>query len=290
MNSIPSASTNNTAAPGRIAFVGAGPGEQSLLTLRGAKLLAEADVVVVGRDWGESFLRHCRPDVEVIDSGQLGAAKIDESVVRAGQDGKTVVRLFSGDPVLFCHAAEPAAACAGAGVPFEIVPGVSSVTAVPAYAGIPLTTREHSEVEVIDAEPGVDWEALGAGPTTLVVLGAVPMLQDVTKGLLAGGRSEATPVAVIRMGTTTEQTTVVSTLGSAVADAKSAAIAEPAVTVVGDVVGWRDTLSWFETKQLFGWRVLVPRTKEQAESLSEQLRAYGAVPEEVPTISVAAKH
>jgi uroporphyrinogen III methyltransferase/synthase len=181
--------------------------------------------------------------------------------------------------------AEEAAACAAAGLPFEIVPGVSSVTGVPGYAGIPLTDSRTREVRVIDASAGgVDWEEFAAPGVTLVILGAEGMVAEVAKGLIAAGRPDSTPAAMTSLGTTTEQETVVSTLQRLVPDTKG--MESPAMIIVGDVVGWRDRLSWFETKPLFGWRVLVPRTKEQAASLSERLRSYGAVPEEVPTISV----
>jgi uroporphyrinogen III methyltransferase/synthase len=179
---------------------------------------------------------------------------------------------------------DEAKACAKAKVPFEIVPGISAITGVPAYTGIPLTDGKHREITVVDAqEGGVDWSAY-TGAATLVIIGAENTIGEVAKGLIASGRSDATPVAATSMGTTTEQYTVASTLARVGPDTKH--LDAPFVIVVGDVVNWRDKLSWFETKPLFGWRVLVPRTKEQAASLSEQLRSYGAVPEEVPTISV----
>ena len=160
------------------------------------------------------------------------------------------------------------------------------MTAVPAYAGVPLTDKKHREVAVVNcADAKVDWSAY-ADDRTLVLLSAVSAIGDVAKALVAAGRAPATPVAMTRVGTTTEQETVVSTLERIAADARAARMAPPAVTVVGDVVDLRTTLSWFETKPLFGWRVLVPRTKEQAGSVSTRLRGFGAVPEEVPTISV----
>ncbi|MQA84882.1 MAG: bifunctional uroporphyrinogen-III C-methyltransferase/uroporphyrinogen-III synthase [Streptosporangiales bacterium] len=275
---------------GGVAFVGAGPGDENLLTLRGAHLLALADVVVVGGFAAEPFLRHCGPDVEVVDAADLEPAERDTLVTAAAKDGKFVVRLFAGDPGLFCRVTEEAAACAQAGVPFEIVPGVSSAVAVPEYAGIPLGSARSGGVRVVDAGYA-DWSAIAAGGAsgseTLVILGGEESFGEMVKALVAGGRPEDTPVAVTSRGTTTEQATVVSTLGRLSADVKSAGgVSAPAVTVVGDVVSTREDLSWFETKPLFGWQVLVPRTKEQSASLSDQLRSYGAVPELVPTISV----
>jgi uroporphyrinogen III methyltransferase / synthase len=171
-------------------------------------------------------------------------------------------------------------------VSFEIVPGISSVTAVPAYAGVPLTTRTSREVTVLNvAENKIDWAA-HTTRQTLVLLAAVKSLGHIAKALVAAGLDETTPVAVTSIGTTTEQRTIVSTLADVAADARAARICEPAITVVGEVVAMREALSWFETKPLFGWRILVPRTKEQAGSLSAKLRSFGGVPEEVPTISV----
>jgi uroporphyrinogen III methyltransferase / synthase len=278
---------------GSVAFVGAGPGAPDLLTLRALALLAEADVVVADYLTRDVVLPHCRADVEVVDGalgedGQpLAHAARAKLVTTAAKAGKRVVRVLDGDPGLFGGVAEEAAACAKARIPFEIVPGVSSVTAVPAYAGVPLTTAKAREVRVVNVgESDVDWSAFAAGDATLVLLGAVGSIEAVARELVAAGRKPGTPIALTRAGSTTEQSTVVSTLDKVAADAKAAKFGPPAVTVVGDVVKHRDQLSWFETKPLFGWKVLVPRTKEQAGALSDQLRSYGAVPSEVPTIAV----
>jgi uroporphyrinogen III methyltransferase/synthase len=278
---------------GSVAFVGAGPGDPGLLTVRAVQVLAEADVVVVDYLTRDLVLGHCRPDVEVVDGalgedGQpLAQATRAKLVTAAAKAGKRVVRVLDGDPGLYGGVSDEAAACTRARIPFEIVPGVSSVTAVPAYAGLPLTTAKAREVRVVNvSDCEVDWPALAAGDATLVLLGAVSSIDQVARELIAAGRKPGTPVAMTRAGTTTDQQTVVSTLQRIAADAKAARIVPPAVTVVGEVVKHRDTLSWFETKPLFGWKVLVPRTKEQAGALSEQLRSYGAVPSEVPTIAV----
>ena len=280
---------------GSVAFVGAGPGDPDLLTLRAADLLRAADVVVLeaGRSGlGSRLLAHCRSDVEVVELGQpaamgtLGAGTRARRAIDRAKAGKAVVRLLDGDGALYTGVGEEAAACVKAKVPFEIVPGVSSVSAVPAYAGIPITSGV-SEVRVVDvAAACVDWSAHARSRASLVLLNAVPALREVAAALVEAGRSPATPVAVTRGGTTPEQHTVVSTLAGVATDAVQARITAPAVAVVGDVVGQREKLSWFESKPLFGWRVLVPRTKEQAGSLSAQLASCGAVPEEVPTIAV----
>jgi uroporphyrinogen III methyltransferase/synthase len=278
---------------GSVAFVGAGPGDPELLTVRAVDLLARADVVVTESQDDAFVRRFCRPDVEVVDGslgddGQpLSHAVRARLVVKAAKSGGLVVRLLDGDPFLYATGSEEAAGCAKAGIEFEVVPGVSSIAAVPAYAGIPLTSAKHREVRVVNvAEGSVDWSSLGEGTATLVLLSATKLIGDVAKALIAAGRSPETPVAMTQLGTTTEQRTVTSTLERIAADVKAAKLAAPTITVVGDTVTMREQLSWFETKPLFGWRVLVPRTKEQAGQLSEKLRAAGAVPEEVPTIAV----
>ncbi|MFB4313736.1 uroporphyrinogen-III synthase [Actinomadura sp. 21ATH] len=268
---------------GSVALVGMGPGDPGLLTLRAADALGRADVVVVNREsCPAEILSHCRPDAEIVDSAGGDPGRL---TARAAKSGKNVVRLFQGDPGLVCNLAGEGSALDKAGIPFEIVPGVSAVTGVPGYAGIPLTDSKHREVRIIDAaDGGVDWERFSSPDATLVITGAENAVAEVAKSLIAVGRPDSTPAAMTTLGTTTEQETVVSTLSRLAADSKG--MEAPALIVVGDVVTWQDRLSWFETKPLFGWRVLVPRTKEQAASLSDQLRSYGAVPDEVPTISV----
>ncbi|WP_255218786.1 bifunctional uroporphyrinogen-III C-methyltransferase/uroporphyrinogen-III synthase [Actinomadura formosensis] len=264
-------------------MVGMGPGDPALLTLRAAAELERADTVIVSRaHCPADILACCRPDAEILDTAEGDPVKL---AVRAAKAGRRVVRLFRGDPGLACTLAAEGGALAKAGVPFEIVPGVSAVTGVPGYAGIPLTDADNREVRIVDASAGgVDWERFAAPGTTLVILGAEGAVAEVAKGLVAAGRPDSTPAAMTSLGTTTDQETVVSTLQKLASDTKG--METPALIIVGDVVNWRDKLSWFETKPLFGWRVLVPRTKEQAASLSDQLRGYGAVPDEVPTISV----
>jgi uroporphyrinogen III methyltransferase/synthase len=264
--------------------------------MRAAELVRAADVVITEVPEHEVLLQALVgeriSEITIIDGGYgedgqpLTHASRAKLVVKYAKSGGNVVRLISGDPWMYATGAEEAAACAKASVIFDIVPGVSSVTAVPAYAGVPLTTRTSREVTVLNvADAKIDWAAY-AGHQTLVLLAASASLAEVSKGLLAAGREAETPVAVTSIGTTTQQRTVVSTLASVAADVRSARLGAPSITVVGEVVAMREELSWFETKPLFGWRILVPRTKEQAGSLSASLRAFGGVPEEVPTISV----
>ncbi len=289
---------------GWVSFVGSGPGDPGLLTVRAVELLRRADVVVTEVPDHVSLVQRllgtpapvegdgeAMTGPEIVDGGfgedgqPLTHAARGKVVVKHAKKGQRVVRLMAGDPFLYASGPEEAQACVKAGLGFEIVPGVSSVHAVPAYAGIPLTTKDHREVAVVTCGDKVDWSQY-ADKRTLVLLSAVGQIGDIASALVAAGRDPQTPVAMTRVGTTTEQTTVRSTLDRVAADARAARMAPPAVTVVGDVVDLRETLSWFETKPLFGWRVLVPRTKDQAGALSERLRGYGAVPDEVPTISV----
>ncbi|GAA1269771.1 bifunctional uroporphyrinogen-III C-methyltransferase/uroporphyrinogen-III synthase [Planotetraspora silvatica] len=281
-----SANRSPQARSGFVAFVGAGPGDANLLTLRGADLLGRADVVVLDQEAYGSLLRHCRAGVEVMDiSPDAAENSVSLRTIQHAKAGRTVVRLCPGDPSFFSSVGDEVAACAKADIEFEIVPGVPPATAVLTYAGIPPAPGV-PEFRVVDAAQVDDWAPHAACTGTLVIYNGVTDAVPIGKALIAGGKPDSTPVAVTSDGTTTEQYTVVSSLGRLGPDLKHAGMTEPAVIVVGDVVAARDKLSWFETKALFGWRVLVPRTKEQAEGLSEQLRSYGAVPEEVPTISV----
>ncbi len=281
---------------GSVAFVGTGPGDPGLLTLRAVELIQEADVVITENPQHEELLGSLLGDrldkVTVVDGGYgedgqlLTHASRAKLVVRHAKGQQNVVRLISGDPWMYASGTEEAAACAKALVTFEVVPGVSSVTAVPAYAGVPLTTRTAREVTVLNLGDGkIEW-ARHADSQTIVLLSAVKGIAGAAEALQAAGRDGSTPVSMTSVGTTTEQRTIVSTLADVAAEARAAGIEAPAVTVIGEVVSMRDSLSWFETKPLFGWRILVPRTKDQAGALSAKLRSYGGVAEEVPTISV----
>jgi uroporphyrinogen III methyltransferase/synthase len=279
---------------GEVSFVGAGPGDEGLLTLRAVERLARADVVVLDQVRRDGLLaRHCRPGVEVVDAGfgedgqPMTRAARAKLLVRTARKGGFVVRLMDGDFASFTGMADEIAACRKEGIDFEVVPGVSAATAVPAYAGVPLTPAGTRGVHVLHPHGvEVDWALHADGKTTVVVLGAVEDVVEAAAGLLAAGRDPRTPVTVTSRGTTMHQRTTSCTLGQVAKSVPAARLERPVVAVVGEAAGLRETGSWFESKPLFGWRVLVPRTKLQAGSMVERLAEHGATAEVVPTISV----
>jgi uroporphyrin-III C-methyltransferase/precorrin-2 dehydrogenase/sirohydrochlorin ferrochelatase len=241
---------------GSVALIGGGPGDPGLITVLGRRLLSEADVVVVDKLAPRSLLAELDPDVEIIDAGKrphahnLTQAQISELIVARARAGRRVARLKGGDPFVFGRGGEEALACVRAGVPFQVVPGVTSAIAVPAWAGIPVTHRGVTQdFSVISAhldpsQPGatVDWDAMARGSGTLVLLMAVAHLDAVAAELVKRGRDAATPVAVITDGTTHEQRVLTSTLEAVAGEAAAAGVRPPAVVVVGDVVRLRDQL------------------------------------------------
>jgi uroporphyrinogen III methyltransferase/synthase len=246
--------------PGTVALVGAGPGDPGLLTLRAAELLGEADVVLVDRLVDPGILTHVRDGAEVVDVGKTswtGTAprqdEINAQLVAHAQAGKRVVRLKGGDPFVFGRGSEEAQALVDAGVPFEVVPGISSAIAAPAYAGIPVTARGITQDVCIvtghldpdDPASRVRWQALATGPGTLVILMGHDRLPLLTAGLIRYGRDAGTPAACIERGTTPQQRVVVSTLENLAADVAAAGLKAPVATVVGEVVRLREKLEWF---------------------------------------------
>jgi uroporphyrinogen III methyltransferase/synthase len=274
-------------------LVGAGPGDPGLLTLRGAEVLARADVVVFDRLSVQALLDLAPPQAERISVGKapgyvtVPQDGINSLLVERGLAGQTVVRLKGGDPFVFARGGEEAAALAAAGVDYEVVPGISSALAVPAYAGIPVTLRHSSTSFTVvtgHEDPGyegsVDWRAIAKVGGTIVILMGVGRIRRITEELLAGGLDADTPAASIRWGTRPEQSTVRATLGT-IAEAP---LEPPSVIVVGHVAGLN--LDWFESKPLFGRTVVVTRSRAQASSLVSELRALGAATVEVPAIEI----
>ncbi|GAB3588071.1 bifunctional uroporphyrinogen-III C-methyltransferase/uroporphyrinogen-III synthase [Calidifontibacter terrae] len=292
--------SNSIKTPARVAFVGSGPGDPGLLTVRAADLLRRADAIILDQVAREDFVAaFAGPDTEIVDAshGEAGQTLTTASraklVVRTAKavgrttDRALVVRLMDGDPGTFNGLAEEAVACHKAGIAFEFVPGVSAVAAVPAYAGIPLTQNSSRGVHVVlAADTKVDYSRSISDDTTVVLLGVVESAKAALGRLAAAGRAETTPVAVTVDGTTIHQRTYEFTLATVDAGLRGVAATDQVVAVVGAPVQHRETLSWWETKPLFGWNVLVPRTKDQAGSMTARLGDFGAASDVVPTISV----
>ncbi|MEI6623671.1 MAG: uroporphyrinogen-III synthase [Actinomycetes bacterium] len=275
---------------GTVSLVSAGPGDPELVTVRAAALLAAAESVVADVDAVEIARRYA-PDAELVtvlddDGLPIDNAARARKVVERARAGDVVVRLFAGDPILDGSLAAEARVLHRVKMPFEVAPGVSVVSGVAAYAGFPLTNAKVHEVRIVDLDSVTDWAEYADPKFTLVVPDGADRAPEIAAALKAAGRKGDTPIAITRRATTVEQRTIASTLDELAAAVKAAKQVGPGTVVVGEVITARDKLSWFETKPLFGWRVLVPRTKEQAATLSEVLRGYGAVPVEVPTISV----
>lgn len=282
---------------GKVYLVGAGPGDIGLLTVKGLRCLEKADVVIYDFHLNAQILNYINHDAEFIYAGKRGGHhemtqdEINDVMVRKAREGKIVCRLKGGDPFVFGRGGEEAEVLAKNGIDFEIVPGVSSAIAAPAYAGIPLTHRLYSSTFAVipgyeDATKGsssIDWSKLATGVGTLVILMAIRNIENLVEKLIKNGRSPDTPVAVIRWGTRPDQRTIVSTLRNLVSEIKENEIKPPSVIVVGDVVRLRDSLKWYENLPLFGQRILV--TREHSGGF-ERLEELGAEIIELPTIEI----
>jgi len=279
---------------GAVYLVGAGPGDAGLLTLRGAELLAAADVVVYDQLVNPDLLR-LAPQAELIHRGKgmaMPQAEITALILAKAREGKTVVRLKGGDPYIFGRGGEEAEALVAAKIHFEVVPGVSSIVAAPNYAGIPLTHREHCSSFTVftghgdpaEAHTDLRYDQIAKIPGTKVVLMGMDRLAEWTQNLIAHGLAAETPVAVVQQATTGRQRSVAGTLGNIAALAAEKKISPPALTVLGGVVTLRDRLNWFEHRPMFGKRIVVTRTRTQASELSRQLAGRGAEVLEIPTI------
>ncbi|PYJ80134.1 MAG: uroporphyrinogen-III C-methyltransferase [Verrucomicrobia bacterium] len=287
-------------AKGMVYLVGAGPGDIGLLTLRGAELLGRADVVVYDALVNPDLLRLAPRTAEIIFGGKrskdhaIPQDELNQLLVAKAKEGKTVVRLKGGDPYIFGRGGEEAEELAAANIPFEVVPGISSVFAAPNYAGVPLTHREHcSSFTVITGHEdptkevsGVDWGLIAKTPGTKVILMGAGRIRRIAELLVAHGMSPETPVAMIQWGTTGRQQSIEATLADVADAAARAKLLAPTVTVIGDVVKLRSKLNWFESRSLFGQRIVVTRTREQASQLSRQLLERGAEVLEIPTIKI----
>jgi len=284
-----------------IYLVGSGPGDPGLFTLKGVRCMKEADSVVYDRLAPGALLRYARPEAEKIYVGKkpgnptMSQEEINALLVEKGRAGFTVARLKGGDPYIFGRGGEEALALKEAGLPFEVVPGVTSGVAAPAYAGIPVTHRNIStsvafvtgHEDPTKGRPDVDWEKLANGADTLILYMGVGRLEEISTELIAAGRSQETPVACVRWGTVPEQRTVTGTLQDIADRVAEGGLKPPAIIVVGDVVALRESgLDFYERRPLFGRRVVVTRARAQAGGLSADLERLGAEVHEFPTIEV----
>ncbi|MDA8227078.1 MAG: uroporphyrinogen-III C-methyltransferase [Desulfitobacterium hafniense] len=285
---------------GYVYLVGAGPGDPKLLTIKGSECIAKADVLVYDRLASRRLLSLARPDCELIYVGKspdrhtLRQEEINQVLVSKGLEGKIVTRLKGGDPFVFGRGGEEAEALLGAGIPFEIVPGVTSAISVPAYAGIPVTHRDlTSSFAVITGHEdptknssALAWEHLATAHGTLIFLMGMENLPIIAQKLMENGRKETTPVALIMWGTRPEQRTLVGQLNNISALAEQEGFTNPSIIIVGEVVALREKLQWFEKRPLFGQRVVVTRSRHQASALSIAIEDLGGEPWEFPAIEV----
>jgi uroporphyrinogen III methyltransferase/synthase len=287
-------------AGGFVSLAGAGPGDPGLLTLAARDRLAAADVVVFDRLIGEGVLAHVATGAELVFAGKSPRSKamtqdeINVLLVAKARAGNRVVRLKGGDPFVFGRGGEEALALVAAGIPFEVIPGVTSAVAAPAYAGIPVTHRglassfavvtghEDSDKE----DTSVNWSRLATAVDTIVLLMGAAALPGVAKALIEAGRPTDTPAISIEWGTTANQRSIKAPLGDIAAAVADAGLATPLLTVIGDVVSLHELLGWFGRGALAGKRVLVTRSREQASRLAELLRREGAQPVELATIAL----
>jgi uroporphyrinogen III methyltransferase / synthase len=288
------------AARGTVSLVGGGPGDPGLLGLRAAQLLATGTFVAYDRLSPPEALALCADDAELLYVGKLPdrhalpQEEINRLLVAKAKEGHAVVRLKGGDPFVLARGSEEAQQCVADGVPFEVVPAVTAGIAAPAYAGIPVTHRNVAPAFAVvtghedptKPEAQVDYDALARFPGTLLLYMGVGRIRSIAAALVAGGKPETTPVALVRWGSTPRQETLTATLADIADRVDAVGFENPAIIVVGEVVALRDEIRWYDTRPLHGRSVLVPRTRHQASELSERLRALGAEPVEAPTIAI----
>jgi uroporphyrinogen III methyltransferase/synthase len=285
----------------KVYLVGAGPGDPELITVKGLECIKKADVLIYDFLASPLLLKHASENTEIIYVGKKGGDhtlsqdRINALIVEKAKSGSTVTRLKGGDPFIFGRGGEEAEVLIEAGIPFEIVPGVTSAIAAPAYAGIPLTHRKFTSTVAFvtghedPAKEGssIDWESLVKGIGTIVFLMGVKNLPHITDRLLSHGMDPKTPVALVRWGTTPRQFTVTGTIDTIVERVKAAGLKPPAIIVVGHVVKLRETMKWFENRPLMGRSIVVTRAREQASELVKRLSDLGAECIECPTIKTA---
>ncbi len=285
---------------GKVYLVGAGPGDPGLITIKGKECIAAADVIIYDHLASPRLLDHAKKTAKILYVGKkeghhiLAQEKINALIVEEAKKENIVVRLKGGDPFIFGRGGEEAEVLVEAGIPFEIVSGVSSAIAAPAYAGIPLTHRKFTATlafvtghETPDKEKSnINWDALAKGIGTIVFLMGVKNLPRIVKKLIDHGKPQETPVALVRWGTTANQITVTGTLNTIVGKVNTVGLKPPAVIVVGDVITLRDSIKWFENRPLMGKKIVVTRAREQASDLVRSLSEHGADCLEYPMIKI----
>ncbi|MCE2400097.1 uroporphyrinogen-III C-methyltransferase [Candidatus Poribacteria bacterium] len=284
---------------GIVYIVGAGPGDKKLITLRGVECLQQADVVIYDLLLNDGLLEHCpahtekirAPDPRIRTNRQT---ELNQLLVQHAIAGKIVVRLKGGDPYIFGRGGEEAMALVEAGIPFEVVPGVTSAIAASAYAGIPVTHRDYASSvafvtghsAALHPDSNINWEQLATAVDTLVVYMGVAHLPQIVERLILHGRDQHTPVSLVRFGTTPQQFVAQGTLADIVEKVEAAQLKSPAIIVVGEVNRLREQLRWFDTKPLFGKRILVTRARSQTSEFADFLEANGAEVIQFPTIEI----
>ena len=285
---------------GKVYLIGAGPGDPGLLTVRAKQIIETADVVIYDYLANKAFLDMARPEAEVVYVGKMGGnhtmgqEDINQLIVDKALSGKTVARLKGGDPFVFGRGGEEAEELVAAGVDWEVIPGVTSGVAAPAYAGIPVTHRAHTtsvcfitgHEDPTKEATGHDWEVYARATSTLVFYMGVKNLPMITERLIAGGRPSDTPCALVMWGTHCNQRSFTSTLDKVAAEAKALGYKAPSIFIVGGVCSLKSTLDWYERRPLLGKGVVVTRSRHQASALSDRLAGLGACVFEYPTIEV----
>lgn len=282
-------------------LVGAGPGDPGLITIRGKQLLEQAEVVIYDYLASKKLLRYVPKDAEFIYAGKRGGAththtqdEINQMLVDRARSGKKVIRLKGGDPFIFGRGGEEIEELVKTGIPFEVVPGVTSATAAATYAGIPITHRQYTSTvafvtgheDPTKEDSNIAWDKIATGVGTIVVYMGIKNLRTITEKIIRNGRDPQTPVAVVRWASTAEQRTVVGNLGNIADVVQKNNIKPPSIVVIGEVVNLRDTINWYERRPLFGKRIVVTRTRDQASELVYLLENYGAECLEFPTITL----
>ncbi len=290
--------TNKT---GKVYLIGAGPGDPGLLTIKAKECIENAGVVVYDYLASPFLLNYAKPDAQIIYVGKKGGDhtltqdKINQLLVDKAKEGHDVARLKGGDPFVFGRGGEEAQMLLGQDVSYEVIPGVTSAISAPAYAGIPVTHRDHSSFvsfitgheDPTKKDSRMQWDIFAKSDATLVFLMGVKNLANITKNLMENGKASDTPVALVRWGTTAKQQTVTGTLETIVDEVKKANLKSPAIIVIGHVVSLRDELAWFDNRPLFGKRIVITRARAQASDLVSQLSKLGANCIQIPTIEIA---